>query len=154
MRKLLITAAVLAASFAASGAGAGTAGASTATQLCVAGQNTCYVYGSKTPYPKLLTVNVQDGYTIAATLTVAGSAWTSAISATDGLYTVKSEAGIQVSDITLGTPAGNPAHYTCLSFKVNATVTVYLDDPVPGFNVWHYDPVSCGSELKPTSRSP
>jgi hypothetical protein len=146
MRKLLITAAVLAASVAASGAGMGTAGASTATQLCVAGQNTCYIYGSKTPYPKLLTVSVQDGYTIAATLTVAGSAWTSATSATDGLYTVKSEAGVQVSDIILGAAAGNPTHYTCLSFKVNATETVYLDDPLPGFNVWHYDPVSCGGK--------
>jgi hypothetical protein len=134
MRKLLITAAVLAASVAASGAGAGAAGASTATQLCVAGQNTCYIYGSKSPYPKLLTVYVQGYYTFAATLTVAGSAWTSA---TTGTYTVKSEAGIRVSDITLGAPAGSPSHYTCLSFKENATETVYLVDPIStGLDNW------------------
>ena len=136
MKKLLITAAVLAASVAASGAGAGAAGASTATQLCVAGYNTCYIYGSPIKaldYRDPLIIHING--TITSTLEVKD--WTSATSATTGTYTVKSEAGIQVSDITLGAPAGSPSHYTCLSFKENATETVYLVDPIStGLDNW------------------
>ena len=144
MRKLLIAAAVLAASVAASGAGAGAAGASTATQLCVAGYNTCFIYGSPfkaLEYPDPLTIHI--GGTITSTLEVKD--WTSATSATTGTYTVEPKAGVQVSDITLGAPAGTPSHYTCLSFKVSATETVYLVDPIStGLNNWKEGNCSIG----------
>ena len=133
MRKhLMITAAALAASLIAGGAGAASANATTGSEdlFCATGYNTCLTW----PYTKYestsrpyLTVDVYaNPYT--ANLLQTSYDWTSATFTNAGTYTVNGKAE-PVSDINLGAPApaGNGLYeFTCLSFTVNGTgATVY-----------------------------
>jgi len=134
MRKnLLITAAALTASLAASGTGAGTASASASassqTFFCASGYNTCltYPYTAWSKVREFLTVSIYANPYTANTLETS-YAWPSPTFTDAGNYIVNGAAE-PVSDITLGAlkSAGNNNYeYTCLSFTVNATgATVY-----------------------------
>ena len=128
----LITAATIAASLIAGGAGAASANAAAGSQdlFCASGYNTCLTW----PYTKwdvksrpYLTVDVYvNPYT--ANLLETSYDWTSPTFTNAGTYTVSGKAE-PVSDINLGAPApaGNGLYeFTCLSFTVNGTgATVY-----------------------------
>jgi hypothetical protein len=111
------------------------------SQLCNDYYSGCYLYGSPykyQDYPATLMFKIHDGYSYDI-LKIAVSAWSSASLAANGLYTEKNDPGIPVSDINLGARADTFGynHYTCLSFKVSATVTDYaFDDPTKALSVW------------------
>ena len=136
MRKcLLITAAFVTVLAVSAVSGAVSAGASTSNIFCVAGYNTCFIYGSPfkaLDYPANMTIPIYPNPYTTNTLKVTGS-WTSATSAAAGTYTETGNAE-PVSDITLGTPepaGNNQDQYTCLSFEVNATnATFYATEAV------------------------
>jgi hypothetical protein len=167
MRKcLLIMAAFVAVLALSAVSGAGTAGASTTTVFCVAGYNTCFIYGSPSTaldYPANMAIPIASPPSTTYTLHVTGS-WTSATSAAAGTYvlcvagsnTCTEETGNAepVSDITLGAPepaGNNQDQYTCLSFTVNATnATVYATEAVDT-SAWTAAAGSCMGVTQPTA---